>query len=115
MPIEAPAMVSIEPGADAELIRLCADYHRRHAEWCAPYVSDDVTDATGEVRHAALARVADIPHRTVAGLHAKATVAYSAMMFDAHTYINQPWREEATPEQMVTLDVLQAFIGGTGV
>jgi hypothetical protein len=41
MHTEASAAIVIEPGADAELIAICTEYHRVHADWNEPPPVDD--------------------------------------------------------------------------
>ena len=96
---------------DRELLAACVDYHRAHDAMDGPYVSDEINDANSEAHAAALDRVVGLSPRTPVGLQAKAAVAYRALMDSVLIYLAIPWREQASREQMIALDVLSDFLG----
>jgi hypothetical protein len=96
---------------DAELLAACAAYQRLHVEWMGPYVSELHTDDLGTARQTALVRVSELHPTTPEGRQAKAGVAYSALMFVVDAFTTIPWRENASAEEEIALDVLHDFMG----
>ncbi len=96
---------------DGELLAACADYHRAHDAMDGPYVSDESNDGNCDAHAAALERVVGLSPRTPEGLQAKAAVAYRALMDNVFIYLAIPWREQASREQQIALDVLSDFLG----
>jgi hypothetical protein len=111
--LAAPTALAASP--DADLLAACADYHRAHAVFAAPYISDEVTDATGEIWQEAVDAVMAMPHRTPAGLRAKARVALSVMLMEVEDGVNPNWREDAESEQVLAIDVLRGLLAEGGV
>ena len=97
---------------DQELFAACGDYHRAHEAMDGPYVSDEASDASCAATSAALDRVVGLSPRTPEGLQAKAAVAHRALMADVIVYLNLPWREQASREERIALDVLRDLLGG---
>ena len=96
---------------DQELLAACADYNRAHDAMDGPYVSDEINDGNCDAHAAALDRVVGLSPRTPEGLQAKAAVAYRALMDNVFIYLAIPWREQASREQQIALDVLRDFMG----
>jgi hypothetical protein len=108
--LAAPAALAAA-SPDADLLAACADYHRAHAVFAGPYISDEVTDATGRIWQKSVDAVIATPHRTPAGLRAKASVALSVLLLNVDEGVNPNWREDAESEEVLAIDVLRGFLG----
>ena len=97
------------PDPDASLLAACAEYHRAHAEWHGPQESDAHGNKLCDARNAALRAVIGMEQRTQEGLRAKASVALSALLFEANTSLNPNWREDVEREHVLAIDVLRGL------
>ena len=106
-----PTVASAAPSADAALLAACSEYHRAQAEWHGPPQSEAHGDRLCDARNSALRAVMGLEPRTQEGLRAKASVAHSAMLFEANSSLNPTWREDVDEEHVLAIDVLRDLAG----
>ena len=108
--VEQP--IPAEDHPDAELLAACEAFHEAYQIRAQTGFSDDEHDRRDDAWYAAMDRVVELPAASQAGRLAKARVAHVALMDVAAVRLSVDWREKASPEQRLALDVLADVIGG---
>ena len=108
----AAASLTQPPSCDASLLMACADFQLACVEQRRRHVTEDGSDALAEAFYATLARVEALAPVTPEGIKAKALAAQSALLDQIHNVADQEWRDEASPEERVVMDMLQHILDG---
>jgi hypothetical protein len=97
---------------DSALLLACADFQLACVEQRRQGVTDAEAEKLAEAFYSTLARVGALTPTTQEGLRAKAMAAHSALMDQIHNFVDQDWRDEASPEERVVMDMLQHVLDG---
>jgi hypothetical protein len=111
----ATALADARLNPDAAMITACVKYHRVHALMSSPghAISDDECDELCDQRFALLGHIAGWTPATTEGLKAKAGVGFGAMHWQLDGRLDAEWREQATPTEIIAVEVLRDLAGVT--